>query len=61
MGRSRIRMFFFNQDHISLGRAKGRGKRGYGGESINEVIFSKIPIIKQDTILISQTFGLTNF
>ena len=26
----------FNQGHISLGRAKGGGKRGYGGEAINE-------------------------
>ena len=38
-----------------LGRAKGRGKRGYGGEALNEGYFCKIPIIKQDTNFISQT------
>ena len=44
-----------------LGRAKGRGNRGYGGEAQDEGIFCKIPIIKQDTNFISQTFGQTNF
>ena len=44
-----------------LGRAKGRGKRGYGGEAPNEGYFCKIPIIQQDINFISQTFGQTNF
>ena len=44
-----------------LGRAKGRGKRWYGGESLNEGYFCKIPIIKQNTNFISQTFGQKNF
>ena len=46
-----IRMFL-NKDQISLGRAK---------ESLNEGYFCKIPIIKQDTNFISQSFGQTNF
>ena len=51
----------FNKDQISSGRAKGRGKRGgMGGESLNEGYFYKIPIIKQDTNFISQTFGQKN-
>ena len=29
---------------------------GYGGEAQNELFFCKIPIIKQDTNFISQTF-----
>ena len=44
-----------------LGRAKGRGKRGYGQESLNEGYFCKIPIIKQDINFISQMFGQTYF
>ena len=43
MGRSRT---FLDKDKISLGRAKGRGKRGYGGEAHNEGYFCKIPIIQ---------------
>ena len=44
-----------------LGRSKGRGNRGYGGEAQNEGYFCKIPIIRQDTNFISQTDGQTNF
>ena len=36
-----------------LGRAKGRGRRGNGGEAQNEGYFCKIPIIQQDTNFIS--------
>ena len=43
-----------------LERAKGRDKRGYGGEAQNEGYFCKIPIIKQDTDFILQTVGQTN-
>ena len=46
---------------FDLGRAKGRHKRGDGGEAQNEGYFCKIPIIQQDIIFISQTFGQTNF
>ena len=60
MGRWRIRMFF-NKDQISSGEGKRKGKRGYGGESLNEGYYCKIPIIKHDTNFISQTFGQTNF
>ena len=52
---------FLNKDKISSGEGKKRGKRGYGGESLNEGYFCKISIIKQDTNFISQTFGQTNF
>ena len=31
-----------------------------GGEALNEGYFCKIPIIKQDTNFISQTFGQTS-
>ena len=41
--------------------AKGRGKRGYGGEPLNEGYFCKIAIMKQNTNFISQMFGQTNF
>ena len=34
---------------------------GYGKEAQNKGYFCKIPIIKQDTNFISQTFGQTNF
>ena len=44
-----------------MGRAKGRGKRGYEGKSLNEGYFCNIPIINQDTNFFSQTFGQTNF
>ena len=44
-----------------LGRAKGRGKRGMGGESLNEGYFCKIPIIKQNTNFMLQSFGQTYF
>ena len=44
-----------------LGRTKGRGKWGFGGEAQNEVLFCKIPIIKQDTNFFSQTVGHKNF
>ena len=44
-----------------LGKAKGMGKRGYGGEAQKEGYFCKIPIIKQDTNFISETVGQTNF
>ena len=44
-----------------MGRAKGRGKRGYGGVAQNEGYFCKITIIQQDTNFISQTVGQTNF
>ena len=50
-----------DKDQISSGRAKGRGKRVYGGEAQNEGYFCKIPIIQQDINFISQTFGQTNF
>ena len=59
MGRPRT--FLWDKDEISLGRANRRGKRGYGGEAQNEGYFCKIPIIQQDTNLISQTVGQTNF
>ena len=42
-----------NKDQISSGEAKGRGKRGYGGEAQNEGYFCKIPIIQQDINVIS--------
>ena len=51
----------FNKDQISSGEAKGRGKTGYGGESLNEGYFCKIPIIKQNTNFISQSSHQTNF
>ena len=35
-------------------------KRGYGGEAQNVLFCCKIPIIKQDTNFISQTFGQTS-
>ena len=44
-----------------LGRTKGWGEGGYGGEAQNEGYFHKIPIIKQDTNFISQSIGQTNF
>ena len=44
-----------------LERTKGRGKRGYGEECLNGGYICKIPIIKQDTNFISQTFGHTVF
>ena len=44
-----------------LGRAKGRIRGVVGEEAQNEGYFCKIPIIKQDTCFISQTFGQTNF
>ena len=34
---------------------------GYGGEAQNEGYFCKILIIKQDTNIIPQIFGQTNF
>ena len=46
-GKVKDKDVLFNQGHISLGRAKGRGKRGYGGESINEVIFPKFPLLSK--------------
>ena len=54
-------MVFLIRIKFHLGRAKGRGKRGYRGESLNEGYFCKIPIIKQDTNFILQTFDQTNF
>ena len=45
---------FFNKDKISSGKDK---RKGNGGESLNEGYFCKIPIIKQDTNFISQTFS----
>ena len=59
MGRSKI--IFGITIKFHMGRAKGRGKRGYGGEAQNEGYFCKIPVIKQDTNFISQTTGQTNF
>ena len=59
VGRSRT--FFGIRIKFHLGREKGRGKRGYGGEALNEGYFYKIPIIKQDINFISQTVGHTNF
>ena len=50
----------FNKDQISSGEGKRRGKRGVW-RRIHEGYFCKIPIIKQDTNFISQTFGQTNF
>ena len=47
MGRSRI--FLEVRIKFPLRRTKGRGKRGYGGETQNEAYVWKIPIIKQDT------------
>ena len=46
-------MMFFNKDQISFGEVGRKGKRGYGGEALNEGYFYKIPIIKQDTNFIS--------
>ena len=46
---------------FQLGRAKGRGKRGFRVEAQNEGYFYKIPIIQQDTNFISQTVSQTNF
>ena len=43
--------FLGDKDQIHLGRAKGSGKRGYGGEAKNKGYFHKIPIIQQDTNL----------
>ena len=55
MGRSRT--FLGIRIKFHLGRAKGRGKTGYGGEAQNEGYFCKIPNIQQDINFISQTFG----
>ena len=44
-----------------LGRAKGSSKRGMQEEAQNKGYFCKMPIIKQDTNFISQTFGQTHF
>ena len=52
---------FWDKDQISSWEGKRKGKMGYGGEAQNEGYFCKIPIIKQDTNFISQTFGQTNF
>ena len=52
---------FWIRIKFHLGRAQGKGKRGYGGEAQNEGYFCKIPIIQQDINFISQTFGQTNF
>ena len=41
--------FFLIRIKFHLEREKERGKRGYGGESLNEGYFCKIPIVKQDT------------
>ena len=54
-------IIFWIRIKFHLGRAKGRGKRGYGGEAQNEGHFCKIPIIQQDINFIPQTFGQTNF
>ena len=51
----------FNMDQISFGERKRKCKRGVWGEALSEGYFYKIPIIKQDTNFISQTFGQTNF
>ena len=60
-GKVKDKDVFLIRIKFHLGRAKGRGRRGYGGESLNEVYFYKILIIKQDTNFISPTFGQTNF
>ena len=54
-------MFFLIRIKYHLGGQKERVRGGMGGESLNEGYFCKIPIIKQDTNFISQTFGQTNF
>ena len=36
--------FWGDKDQIYLGRAKGRGKRGYGGEAQNETNFKSPPL-----------------
>ena len=41
--------FFGIRIKFHLGRANGRGKKGYGGEAQNEGYSCKIPIIKKDT------------
>ena len=46
MGRSRT-LFFWIRIKFHLGRAKGRGKRGYGGEAQNEVYFCKFPLVSK--------------
>ena len=38
---------FWDKDQISPGWAKGRGKRGCGGEAQNEVIFAKFPLLNK--------------
>ena len=57
----KVKDIFWIRIKFHLGMAKGRGKRGYGGEAQNEGYFCKIPIIKQDTNFISQTVVQTNF
>ena len=51
MGKSRT--FFWIWIEFHLGRAKGKGKRGYGGEAQNAGYFCEIPIIQQDINFIS--------
>ena len=51
---------FLDEDQISSGEGKRKGKRRYRGEAQNKGYFYKI-LIKQDTKFISQTFGQTNF
>ena len=53
-------IYLGDEDQISLGRAKGRGKRGYRGEAPNTGYFCKIPIIQQDTNFFSQTVRQTS-
>ena len=57
----KFKSVFWIRMKFHLGRAKGRGRRGLWGRSPNEGWFCKISIIKQDTNVISQTFGQTNF
>ena len=60
MGSSRIRLFLIRIKFHWGGKKEGV-KGGYGGESLKEGYFCKIPIIKQETNFISQTFGQANF
>ena len=53
-------VFWYGSNFIWEGKRKGE-EEGMGEEYLNEGYFCKIPIIKQDTNFISQTFGQTNF
>ena len=57
----KVKGFFWIRIKFHLGRAKGRGKRGYGEEAKNKGYFCKIPIIQQDTNFTSKTVGQANF